>query len=144
MRLEIPYDESYYRPLYDTYCKQLYKVIQDEIRYSLNYNKYLIREPYILKMNFIKWKNKPLDKIDLRFYITHCLVLNKTKDGYVIELNDTALVTGSLTKVKDLIRLIEYGNEILPAYPLIRNVLAYYQVHWQDEFQNVLEKYFNR
>ena len=137
LTLEIPYENGSIA-LYNTFCKQLYNAIQRAIYNKADRRKYQVREPYILQMNFIKWKGKPLDEINLYYYITHCLVLKQTNKGYVIELNNYMRVKGSMTLVKDLIRLVEYGNEVLPEYPLIREILSYYQNHYMDEYGNIV------
>ena len=143
MRLEIPIKNNDYDRVLNVYVRQLFKVIKDDIRTKANIQKYKVREPYILSMDFIKWRNEVPDHIDLFYYVTRCLVLKKEKECYVITLNDRALVNGSLTLVKDLIRLLEYGNEKLPAYPLIRNILMYHQEHWKDEFSKVVARSLN-
>ena len=77
---------------------------------------------------------------DLFYYITHCLYLHRDRGCYIIALENTTPVRGSRTLVKDLVRLLEYGNEVLPPYPLIREILSYYQQNWEEEFANVIEK----
>lgn len=140
LRLEILIKDSSKNVILDAFVERLFMTIQQEISFKANRKKYQIREPYILKMNFIKWRDKAPDHIDLFYYITRCLVLNKERSRYVIELNSRNLVVGSQTLVKDLIRLLEYGNEVLQAYPLIRDILSYYQKHWEDEFDNIVDR----
>ena len=140
LQLIIPIDNEETSGLLNRYVRRLFQVIQQDIQYKANRQKYKVREPYILQMNFIKWNDKPPDTIDLFYYITHSLYLHKGRNCYIIELNDRPLVTGSKTLVKDLVRLLEYGNENLPPYPLIRDILLYYQIHWEDEFENIINK----
>lgn len=140
LQLIIPIENEETGGLLDRYVRRLFQVIQQDIQYKANRKKYQVREPYILQMNFIKWNDKPPKELDLFYYITHCLCLHKGRGCYIIELDSRPLVTGSRTPVKDLVRLLEYGNEKLPAYPLISEILSYYQEHYEDEFVKVIER----
>lgn len=129
---KIHFDEEIYRPLYNDYCKFLFGSIKDSIRRQMKKEKYEIRESVIIKSSVIRWYKSPPKKLDIAKYINSCLELIKIRGEYVVALNERKRVKGSSTKVSTLVRLIEYGNEVITPYPLIRRIISYYQSHYKD------------
>lgn len=107
-----------------SFCLRLLRIIRAEIFLKANRQKYKVREPIILSIDFIKWNSAPPKTIDLFYYIADCLVLEKTDYGYIIKVNDKRIIPGSTTLIKDLVRLLEYGCALFPPYPLIRDILS--------------------
>lgn len=112
---------------YRTFCRLLFLSIKATIQTNINMKKYRVREKAILKSSVIQWDKKPPKELDLVYYINHCLELVFLNGNYVIRLNDKLKIPGSSTRVSTLIRLLEYGNEEIPAYPYIRTILADYR-----------------
>lgn len=137
IKFEIEYDDKGNDPLYRILCYKIFYSLKSEINRSLDPRKYKIREPFILKSSLIKWNGDPPDSIDLVDYVNNCLTINYIEGYYVIGLDDRR-IPGSTTKLSTLIRLLEYGNEKLPAYPLIRNIIMDYKLHYKERVLDYL------
>lgn len=111
------------------YCLKVFYFVRHEVYAKADRRKYKVREPIILATDFIKWNSTPPKTLDLFYYVTTCLLIEKTEDGCIIKVNDKAVIPGSTTLVKDLVRLLEYGCNLFPAYPVIRDVLASISQH---------------
>lgn len=128
MQLRIHFDDESINPsLYKNYCEFILDKINETIAQKADPRKYKVREELILKSSLISWRGDPPKSIDLMHLVCHCLSLKRIKGEYVITLNEYRLVPKSRTKLSKLIRLLEYGNEEIPPYPLIRSILVYYQ-----------------
>lgn len=139
MQFKIHFEQRINPILYEDYCRFILDEVQDSIKDLINPLKYKVREEYVLSTPLIKWIKVP-KRIDLVYYITHCLELVKIKGDYVIRVSPKLKLPYSLTKVSFLIRLLEYGNEKLPALPVIRRVLSYYA----NNYQKLFDIYFER
>ena len=135
MKLEIDH-RKIPREFYSVFCKVLFMNLCKAIKENINPKKYKIRENAILSSSVIRWNKKPPRTIDLVYYITHCLELVYVKGNYIIRLNESKRIPGSSTKVSTLIRLLEFGNEKIPAYPYIRRYIQIYM----DSYNEVIKK----
>jgi hypothetical protein len=117
--------------LYNDYSKFLFSKIKETISLEINSLKYKVREPYILSCSIIEWAGNPPKSIDLERIIKNCLVLKRIKGTYVIKVSNRK-IPGTYTKMSTLVRLLEYGNEDIPPYPLIRSVFKFYYKIYKD------------
>lgn len=139
MYVELKFSEKLDQGLYEDYCKFIFQEIKVTTKQKMNPLKYQVRESFVLNSKVIKWTYKPLS-IDLVYYMNHCLEMKKVRGVYVIRLNEKTKVKGSKTKVSTLIRLLEYGNEVLKPLPLIRVVMSYYR----KNYPYLLKEFFER
>lgn len=140
MQLRIHFDQEISPSLYRRYSQYLFKKVKDDIEDSIDLRKYKVREPYILSSKFIKWKGETPKSIRLDYFVCHCLELVTVKGEYVIRLNDSLIIPKSRTRVSLLVRLLEYGNERIPACPVIRKVLVYYSKVYKELLPEFLKE----
>lgn len=126
MQFKIHFDQEINQSLYNDYCEFLFEEIKKSVKMLINPLKYRARENLVLKSSVIKWTSKKPKSINLISYVESCLEMVRVKGEFVIRVRDDQVVRGSKTKVKTLIRLLEYGNESVPAYPVLRRVLLLY------------------
>lgn len=131
MQFKIHFDSDINTDLYEDYCEFLLDRVKDSVHDLINPTKYHIREKYVIESSIMRWVIVP-KSIDLVHYVENCFEMVKYKGEYVIRVRDDLRVHGSKTKVKTLIRLLEYGNDKIPPYPVIRRVLFYYSQVYQD------------
>ena len=124
MQFKIHFDAEVNPGLYRDYCMFLFDKVKESVSDLINPRKYKVREKAVIESSVMRWVVVPLE-LDLVYYVENCLELVKVKGEYVIRVRDDLRVRGSRTKVKTLIRLLEYGNEKIPSYPVIRRVLLY-------------------
>lgn len=139
MYVELKFNEELDKGLYEDYCRFIFQEIKSMISQKVNPLKYHVRETFVLNSKVIKWIYKPTS-LDLVYYINHCLEMKKVRGVYVIRLNEKMKVRGSRTKVSTLVRLLEYGNEVLKPLPLVRTVMSYYQ----KSYPYLLKEFFER
>lgn len=133
IRFKIPFNPNDDPGFYDDYCRFIFSEVKKSIESLINPLKYRVRQNSIINSSLLVWDTEePPKTIDLVYYVTHCLEMVKVRQEYVIRLNDTNKVSGSSTKVSTLVRLLEYGNEKVDAYPLITRVLNYYKKNYKN------------
>lgn len=130
IRFKIHFESIVERSLYEDYCKFIYESVQRTVKELIDPKKYRVREKLILESSVIKWEGHPPKHIDLAYYVENCLTMTKEDGEYVIHLDDYKVVTGSRTQVSTLVRLLEYGNEKIPPYPVVRRVMYYYYLKY--------------
>lgn len=132
MQFKIHFDQEINQSLYNDYCEFLFEEIKKSVKRLINPLKYRARESLVLKSSVIKWTSKKPKSIDLSSYVENCLEMVRIKGEFVVRVRDDQVVRGSKTKVKTLVRLLEYGNESVPAYPVLRRVLLFYSKVYKD------------
>ena len=142
MQIEIKFSRKINPVIYSEYSKFIYSQMKKDIIKSVRKNskKYKVREKFILESTLIKWKKDPPSRINLEYYLENCLELVDIKGTYVIRLNDSWLVKGSVTKVKTLVRILEYGTLKLPQLPVVRRVFNYYSKNYQNLFVEFMKE----
>ena len=131
MQFKIHFDQEVNPGLYRDYCEFLFDRVEDSVRELINPLKYHVREKVVIKSPVIRWIKVP-DSVNLTQYVENCLEMVRDRGEYLIRVREDQRIRGSRTKVKTLIRLLEYGNDKIPAYPVIRVVLSYYSQIYQN------------
>lgn len=142
MQFEIKLKQDTNRLLYREFSEYVFfcmkKTLSSQVhKYS---KKYKVRESVILESPLIKWKGQPPSRIDLPYYVENCLELVNIKGTYVIRLNDTWLVKDSLTKVKTLVRILEFGTLKIPALPLVTRLFRQYSKYYKLLFTEFVKE----
>lgn len=142
MQIEIKFSRKINPVIYSEYSKFVYSQMRSDIIKSVRRNskKYKVREKFILESDLIRWKSKPPTKINLLYYLENSIELVNIKGTYIIRLNDSWLVKGSITKVKTLVRILEYGTLKIPQLPVIRRVFNYYSENYQNLFTEFMKE----
>lgn len=131
---KIHFDARINQSLYEDYCRFIFDSIQNNIEDLINSRKYKVRERLVLESSVIKWDIRPPSSIDLAKYVKNCLEMVRDKGEYVIQVSPLQKIENSSTKVSTLVRLLEYGNERIPPYPVIRTVMRYYRKFYSRLF----------
>lgn len=131
MQFKIHFDEEINPSLYDDYCEFIFERVKEDLYDLINPLKYRVREKAVIESSVMRWVVVPRT-IDLARYIEDCLEMVKNKGEFVIRVRSDLRVRYSRTSVKTLVRLLEYGNEKIPPYPVVRRVLKYYSLIYKD------------
>jgi len=123
--------------IFDRMKRDLHKLVKHY------HKKYEVREKYILKSSLIKWKGKVPSHLDLPYYIENCLILSYVQGTYVIRINPKQVIKGSLTPVKLLIKMLEYGTTIVPAFPMLRRLFRWYSENYLNLLPEFMEERMN-
>jgi len=138
MQIRLEFNENINQSVYKSFSKYILKEVKRSIRKLADPRKYKVRESLVIDSPLIKWNRKP-NSIDLLQYINECLVLRYIKGCFVITLDDHKRIRRSRTKLSKLIRMLEYGTDSIPAYPLIRSVMQYYQENYSLMVMNYVK-----
>lgn len=127
---------------YDDYAEFVFSEVEEDISdlVERNIKKYRAREFVVINSPLMKWKRSPPSRINLARYVRNCLSLIKVRGVYVVRLDESQTVRGSLTKVSTLVRALEYGTETIPEFSLIRRVVSYYRDNCNDMFDEYIEE----
>ena len=125
-----------YHPLLDKstlyrFALYIHKRLKNDIEKSSD-KKLEVRYNYIVD-KFIKWYKKPLIKINLKSIIIGSFVIIPYQDGYLITLDYDKMIPYSRTKYNTVARLIEYGNNKIPPYPIIHHLFKKYEEIFNNE-----------
>lgn len=105
-------------------------------------DKFKVRYDYIVD-NFIKWNIKPKSKIDLKQIVKDSFIIQLYDKGYCIMLDPNKIIPFSSTKYSTVVRLIEYGNEKITAYPFLHKLFNEYYLKFDNElYEEYLLSYF--
>lgn len=126
IQFKIHFNTKIGRALYEDYCRFIFDSVKQTIHKSIDNRKYKVREKAILESSVIQWDGRPPRHIDLIYYVENCLVMTKEYGEFLIHLDESKVIPNSSTKVSTLIRLLEYGNELIPPYPLVSQVILYF------------------
>lgn len=133
IQLKIHFDSEVNKGLYQDFCEYLFDQINGTLSDLINDKKLNVRERLIVESSVINWTTK-VEKINLRYYVENCLEMVNVKGDYIIRVRRDLRVRNSRSSVYTLIKLLEYGNETVPAYPIVRAVLLLYS----DIYKNLL------
>lgn len=133
IQLKIHFDSDVNQGLYQDFCSYLFDQINETLSDLINDKKLNVRERLIVKSSVINWTTK-VEKINLRYYIENCLEMVSIKGDYIVRVRRDLRIKNSRSSVYTLIKLLEYGNRTIPAYPVVRVVLLLYS----DIYKNLL------
>lgn len=143
MQFEIKFESKVNPTIYREFSEFIFlhmkKAVSCQVR--KNYKKYKLRENLILSSSLIKWKRGVApSSIDLPYYVENCLELVNIKGVYVIRLNEFWLVRGSLTRVKTLIRILEFGTLKIPPLPVVSRIFRFYSKNYKNLFTEFVKE----
>lgn len=140
MQFRIPQGQIESR-FYDDFCRYLFKRVNRSVEELASQKKYRVREKVVCSSTLLQWTVPEIpSEIGLYHYVINCLSLVYEKGEYIIQVNPRTLVRGTTTPVRTLVRLLEYGNEKLPPYPMITRVLEFYQENYSYFVKDYLRR----
>ena len=142
MQFRIELDSNTNPVLKRQFAEYLYDRMTDDLhRLVKKYDqKYRVREKDVLSSTLIKWKGEIPPYLNLPYYVENCLILSYSSNTYVIKVNERWLVKGTLTPVKFLIRMLEYGTTTIIPFPLIRRLFTWYSNNYLNLFPEFVEE----
>ena len=120
----------------------LFKKMKEDLKYRVKqyYKKYEVREGLVLNSTLVKWNGKIPSHLNLPYYVENCLTLSCSYGEFYIKVDDHQLVQGSRTPVSLLIKMLEYGTEEIPRFPLVRRLFSYYSNNYLSLFNEFVEE----
>ena len=113
----------------DSFCEYLIKQMQDYMKSETRKNyKRLAKYNEFIDENVVRIDDKEtiLPIRDILVLSTYYLTYKKLSDSYVIELNPNINVPNTYAKFIDIVKLVNYGNLSLPAYPIYDEMMDYF------------------
>lgn len=127
----------------DAFCQILITLMQNYIRTTLD-TKQLIRfDAYLNNEDIIDYadrSNRLVSSKDILIGSTYNLVVIKDKDKYIIQLDNNINIPNTYAKFIDIVKLINYGNLALPAYPIYDNMMDYFAENLLEYYRIYLEE----
>lgn len=142
MQFEIKFESKVNPTIYREFSEFIFLHMKKAVSFQVrkNYKKYKLRENLILSSSLIKWKEVAPSSIDLTYYVENCLELVNIKGVYVIRLNEFWLVRGSLTRVKTLVRILEFGTLKIPPLPIVSRIFRFYSKNYKNLFTEFIKE----
>lgn len=126
----------------------LLKDIKKSLFNNCNYKKLKRYESYLLKSGFIQWKKSPpkqLNIIKLCEFIINSFECTHTKDNkYSIHINKSIRMPNTYTKIDNVARLIDKGNDKINGSLFISVVIHKYMRNINKLFQNFISEKLKR
>lgn len=113
----------------DSFCEYLIKQMQDYMKSETRKNyKRLAKYNEFIDENIARIDDKEtiLPIRDILVLSTYYLTYKQLPDSYVIELNPNINVPNTYAKFIDIVKLVNYGNLSLPAYPIYDEMMDYF------------------
>jgi Leucine-rich repeat (LRR) protein len=113
----------------DSFCEYLIKQMQDYMKSETRKNyKRLAKYNEFIDENVARIDDKEtiLPIRDILVLSTYYLTYKQLPDSYVIELNPNINVPNTYAKFIDIVKLVNYGNLSLPAYPIYDEMMDYF------------------
>ena len=110
------------------YLKYLLHKVRESVREVISTNRY---RSYLSQLSNSSVIIKVPD--NLESLIVDSIVLTKVNDEYIIQVDTKKSLPGSDIKVSTLVRLLEYGNEVIRPYHVIRRVFQHYSRIYNNE-----------
>lgn len=114
IEFEFPELDDKTKSLIPEFCNLLVSEIRSEIKMNLRNAKLKIREEPLLNASWIKWIKKPdhIDMIKLGMFIADSITCRSIKENtYVIEINPKIRLPMSRTKLSQVARFLDRGNQ---------------------------------
>lgn len=120
----------------------IFRKMKEELRYKVRryHRKYEVRESLVLSSTLVKWNGKVPSHLNLPNYVENCLTLSYSYGDFYIKVDDRQLIRGSRTPVFLLIKMLEYGTEEIPRFPLVRKLFDYYSNNYLNLFTEFAEE----
>lgn len=113
----------------DSFCEYLITQMQDYMKSETRKNyKRLAKYNEFIDDNVARIDDKEtiLPIRDILVLSTYYLTYKQLPDSYVIELNPNINVPNTYAKFIDIVKLVNYGNLSLPAYPIYDEMMDYF------------------
>lgn len=127
----------------DDFCNWLILEMRKYMSSSLDYGKLIPFNNYIndSDINAIKWNDKDkaytISVRELTLWAFDYMVVKKEGNDYIIKFDNNALIPDTSTKIIDIIKLINYGNLTLFAYPIFDEMTDFFALN----IDSYLDKY---
>lgn len=120
----------------------LFDKMKEDLKYQVRqyHKKYEVREGLVLNSTLVKWNGKIPSHLNLPNYVENCLTLSCSYGEFYIKVDDRQVIRGSRTPVLLLIKMLEYGTEEIPQFPLVRRLFDNYSNNYLNIFNEFVEE----
>lgn len=118
------------------FCNWLITQIQSYIKLNLN-NKKVERFDKYINENIPMQPKRILTTAELISAASYNLVVNKIQNNYIIQIDSNVFIPNTFAKFINIMQLINYGNLVLPPYPIWTETFNYFA----DNINKYLEIY---
>lgn len=121
MKLIINYEAKYEMYPFISYLVRCFKDRLDDL---LDENRLRIYDQYLHEYIFFTPEHKNITFKSILYSLSNKMKIRKTHTGYEIFIDPNAYVDGTNIKIEPLCRLLNYGNQELPPYPIIETIFT--------------------
>lgn len=114
MKLIVQYSAQYDIYPFLLYLIRCFKDVLDDL---LDDNKLKLYDVYVSRMY-----NKKIAYKSILYSLPNKLKIHKLSDGYEIKIDVNAKVDGTTIPIEPLCRLLNFGNQDIPPYPIIETI----------------------
>ena len=143
MHIDLTLNQKIFPEFYRDFAIFLFRQVKEDI-YSLANKKqqnYKIRKMLLDQLGIVD--KGILESLDLIQCVTNSIELNFNEGIYLIQLNPRKRIKGTNLKLKQLVRLLEFGTLTFPELPVIRRVFKKYQDGYEELFDDFIEEEFS-
>ena len=121
----------------DIFCEILISLMQNYIQTKLDENQLIRFDSYLNNNNIIIFNNNIKRFISTKEILigsVYNLKVIRDQNKYIIELDPNVNIPNTYAKFIDIVKLINYGNLTLAAYPIYTNMMNYFADNLQDYY----------
>ena len=127
----------------DIFCEVLIKSMQNYLASEIDEDQLIRFDAFLNNNNIINYVDKSNRLLSTKAILigsSYNLIVVKNKTNYTIELDPNVNIPNTYAKFIDMVKLINYGNLGLPAYPIYDNMMNYFADNIEDYFKIYLEE----
>lgn len=127
----------------DIFCEVLIKSMQNYLASEIDEDQLIRFDAFLNNNNIINYVDKSNRLLSTKAILigsSYNLIVVKNKTNYTIELDPNVNIPNTYAKFIDIVKLINYGNLGLPAYPIYDNMMNYFADNIEDYFKIYLEE----
>ena len=113
----------------DAFCKWLIPNMKQYLQINIDEKKLIRFNDYInnnIRINNLNTSGYPLNPYNILVKSADYLVVKKLNNQYIIALDETAYIPNTQIHIIDIIKLINYGNIELVAYPIYNELMEWF------------------
>lgn len=129
------------------FCNLLVKCMSTDIRNSLKSEKLQTREHDLLNVGWISWNRKPesINMYRLGLYIADSIICKPMQNNsYVVEINPKIRMPYSSTRLEQVARFLDRGNESMHPMPFISPVFNKYRMRINEYWKSFVSTKLRR
>ena len=127
----------------DNFCNIVVTLMQNYMQTKIDDRQLIRFDAYLNNNDIIMYMDRSSRLVSCRNILigsTYNLIVIKNSDNYTIQLDSNINIPNTYAKFIDIVKLINYGNLALPAYPIYDDMMEYFAENLSDYYKIYLEE----